>query len=97
MKKQHIPTALGGLSAGMVAMEGTGAISQVSVHHKPDIHNEPQAFAALCVEVARTARVQRLRWAVNSVTLCLQRRGLDGYRIPTRLAFDHDRTNRIRV
>ena len=48
---------LGGIGAGMVSLEGTGALSQVSLRHKPDVHHEPQVFAALHVNGAKTARV----------------------------------------
>ncbi len=48
---------LGGMGAGMVCLEGTGALSHVSVRHRPDVFNEPQTFAALWVKQASTARV----------------------------------------
>src|SRR5262245_23621419 len=35
---------IGGLGAGMFCMEGTGAISHMSVKNKPDIFNEPGIF-----------------------------------------------------
>ncbi len=41
---------LGGMGAGMICLEGTGAISHVSVRNKPDIFNEPGLFAALLVK-----------------------------------------------
>ena len=41
----------------MFCLEGTGALSHFSLRHKPDIHHEPQMFAALHVKGARTARV----------------------------------------
>lgn len=53
----RIAFPLGGLGAGMVSLEGNGALAQVSVRHKPDVHHEPQAFAALHTEGATTARV----------------------------------------
>ena len=48
---------LGGIGAGMVALEGVGSLAQVSVRHQPDVHHEPQVFAALHVKGAKTARV----------------------------------------
>jgi uncharacterized protein (DUF608 family) len=48
---------LGGLGAGMICLEGTGALSHVSLRHKPDIFNEPRLFSALYVKGAPTARV----------------------------------------
>ncbi|WP_295791287.1 GH116 family glycosyl hydrolase [Mucilaginibacter sp.] len=40
---------IGGLGAGMFCMEGSGAISHMSVKNKPEIFNEPGMFAAICV------------------------------------------------
>src|SRR5512133_2310363 len=41
---------IGGIGAGMFCMEGTGAISHLSVNSKPEIFNEPFAFAAISVK-----------------------------------------------
>src|SRR5665647_3735648 len=41
---------IGGIGAGMFCMEGTGAISHLSVNSKPEIYNEPFAFAAISVK-----------------------------------------------
>ncbi|MGV8093177.1 MAG: GH116 family glycosyl hydrolase [Mangrovibacterium sp.] len=41
---------IGGIGAGMFCMEGTGAISHLSVRNHPDIYNEPYAFAAISVK-----------------------------------------------
>ncbi len=41
---------LGGIGAGMICLEGTGAISHVSVRNRMDFFNEPCMFAALCVK-----------------------------------------------
>lgn len=49
---------VGGIGAGMFCLEGTGAISHMSVRHKPDVFNEPGMFAALAIKGAKTtARV----------------------------------------
>ena len=48
---------LGGMGAGMICLEGTGALSHVSLRHQPEVFNEPLAFAALHVKGADTARV----------------------------------------
>jgi len=49
---------MGGIGAGMICLSGTGALTHFSVRHKPDIFNEPYAFAALCVRgTVNTARV----------------------------------------
>ena len=41
---------IGGIGAGMFCLEGTGAISHMSVRNKPDIFNEPSLFAAIHVK-----------------------------------------------
>jgi hypothetical protein len=49
---------LGGLGTGMICLEGTGALSHVSVRNKPDLFNEPCMFAAISVRGPRAiARV----------------------------------------
>lgn len=45
----RIAFPIGGIGAGMFCMEGTGSISHLSVDHRPDIHNEPFAFAAISI------------------------------------------------
>lgn len=44
---------IGGLGAGMFCMEGTGAISHMSIKNKPDIFNEPPMFAAISIKGLR--------------------------------------------
>ena len=46
----RIAFPLGGIGAGMVCLEGTGALSHVSLRGRPDIFNEPLVFSALCVK-----------------------------------------------
>jgi uncharacterized protein (DUF608 family) len=41
---------LGGIGAGMVCLEGTGALSHVSLRGRPEVFNEPLVFAALTVK-----------------------------------------------
>jgi uncharacterized protein (DUF608 family) len=41
---------IGGMGAGMFCMEGSGAISHMSIHNKPDIFNQPGLFAAISVK-----------------------------------------------
>ncbi len=53
----HLAFPMGGLGAGMICLEGTGALSHISLRHKPDVFNEPMAFAALHVQGAKNARV----------------------------------------
>ena len=41
---------IGGIGAGMFCLEGTGALSHLSIRHRPDVYNEPAAFAAIAVK-----------------------------------------------
>jgi uncharacterized protein (DUF608 family) len=41
---------LGGIGAGMVCLEGTGALSNVSLRHRPEVFNEPCLFAAISLK-----------------------------------------------
>jgi uncharacterized protein (DUF608 family) len=46
----HPAFPLGGIGAGMLCLEGTGAISHVSLRHTPEVFNEPLMFSALTVK-----------------------------------------------
>ena len=46
---------LGGIGAGMICLEGTGALSHVSLRNHPDVFNEPCVFAAISVKGKRPA------------------------------------------
>jgi uncharacterized protein (DUF608 family) len=49
---------LGGIGAGMICLEGTGALSHVSLRNRPEVYNEPCIFAAISVRgQAKLARV----------------------------------------
>lgn len=41
---------LGGLGAGMICLEGTGCISNVSVRNTPDVFHEPFMFGAISIK-----------------------------------------------
>ena len=45
----RIAFPIGGIGAGMFCLEGTGAISHMSVRHRMEFFHEPTTFAALCV------------------------------------------------
>lgn len=47
---QYVAFPLGGIGAGMLCLEGTGALSHVSLWNKPDVNYEPAVFAALCMK-----------------------------------------------
>jgi uncharacterized protein (DUF608 family) len=56
---RHVAFPLGGIGAGMVCLEGTGALSHVSLRHRPEVYNEPAVFAAVCLKGA-TGNVARV-------------------------------------
>jgi uncharacterized protein (DUF608 family) len=41
---------MGGMGAGMICLEGTGALSHFSLRNHPDIFNEPCTFAAISIK-----------------------------------------------
>jgi uncharacterized protein (DUF608 family) len=49
----RIAFPLGGIGAGMLCLEGGGAISHLSLRHHPEVFNEPLCFAALCIRDER--------------------------------------------
>ncbi|MDR1666615.1 MAG: hypothetical protein LBS03_02825 [Bacteroidales bacterium] len=46
----RIAFPVGGMGAGMFCVEGTGAISHVSLRHRPELFHEPCMFAAIHVK-----------------------------------------------
>ena len=51
---QHIAYPLGGLGAGCICIEGSGALSGFTLDHKPDIYHEPTAYGVLAVKGGAT-------------------------------------------
>ena len=45
----RIAFPMGGMGAGMVCLEGTGALSHVSLRGHMDFFNEPEVFSAIHV------------------------------------------------
>ncbi|MCK5528218.1 MAG: hypothetical protein KAI74_00930, partial [Kiritimatiellae bacterium] len=41
---------MGGIGAGMICLEGSGALSNVSIKNKPDVYNEPNIFSAISIK-----------------------------------------------
>lgn len=41
---------IGGIGAGMFCLEGTAAISHMSIRNRPDVFNEPVIFGAICIK-----------------------------------------------
>lgn len=46
----RIAFPIGGIGAGMICLEGTGALSHLSVRNQPDVFNEPFLMAAISVK-----------------------------------------------
>ncbi len=46
----RIAYPMGGTGAGMMCLQGTGAIGSMSVRNKMDLHNEPNMFAAVTIK-----------------------------------------------
>jgi uncharacterized protein (DUF608 family) len=55
---KEVAFPIGGIGAGMFCLEGTGAISHLSVRNSPDMFNEPAVFAAISIkQLPNSARV----------------------------------------
>lgn len=52
----HVAFPMGGMGAGTLCMEGTGALSHVSLRNAPDVFNEPYLYSALWVRDTVTDR-----------------------------------------
>src|SRR5690554_803972 len=50
IRNTNIAYPLGGMGSGMIGLEGTGAISHVSIQNTPDINHEPVIFSAISVK-----------------------------------------------
>ena len=49
----QIAFPMGGIGAGMICLEGTGALSKFSLCNRPDLISEPKAFAAVSIQSPR--------------------------------------------
>jgi uncharacterized protein (DUF608 family) len=45
----YVAFPIGGIGAGMVCLDGNGALSHLSVNNEPNVFNEPFAFAAISI------------------------------------------------
>lgn len=45
---------IGGIGTGMFCIEGTGAVSHMSIRHRPEIFHEPGMFAAITIKGEQT-------------------------------------------
>src|SRR2546428_1758825 len=75
---RHVAFPLGGIGAGMVCLEGTGALSHVSLRHRPDVYNEPAVFAAVCLKGANGNIVRVLEGPVPRWKLYESRAAANG-------------------
>lgn len=57
---ERIAYPLGGIGAGMVCVDGGGALTSVSVRNRPELLNEPLIFAAVAVKSVQGETVARL-------------------------------------
>lgn len=57
---------IGGIGAGMFCMDGTGSLSHLSINNKPEMFNEPYAFAAISLkgykDAAKVLEAQVPEW-----------------------------------
>src|SRR5262249_55885906 len=56
----HIAFPMGGIGAGMICLEGTGALSKFSLRNHPELGSEPKAFAAVSIKTAGSTRIARV-------------------------------------
>lgn len=49
----RIAFPIGGIGAGMFCLEGSGAISHMSIYHRPEVFNAPAIFAAIALKGAK--------------------------------------------
>jgi uncharacterized protein (DUF608 family) len=49
----HIAFPMGGIGAGMICLEGTGALTKFSLRNRPDLASEPKAFSAVSIKGPR--------------------------------------------
>jgi len=64
----RIAFPLGGMGAGMICLEGAGALSHLSIRNRPDVFNEPCVFSALCIKgeknIARVLEGPVPKWKI---------------------------------
>jgi uncharacterized protein (DUF608 family) len=56
----QIAFPMGGIGAGMICLEGTGALSKFSLRNHPELGSEPKLYAAVSVKGEGTQRVARV-------------------------------------
>jgi len=77
---------LGGIGAGMICLEGTGALSHFSICNRPDVFSEPMVFSALCLKgdenIARVLEGPVPSWKVFGTSGSGNGRGGTTYGLP---------------
>ena len=72
---------LGGIGAGMICLEGSGALSHFSLRNRPEVFNEPCMFAAIAIKgpqkIARVLQGPVPGWKLFGHAGQRQRRGRD--------------------
>lgn len=68
----RIAFPIGGIGAGMFCLEGTGAISHMSVRNKLNFQHEPLTFSAICIKgeenIIRVLEGQVPKWKILGTT-----------------------------
>ncbi|HEY5229073.1 MAG TPA: GH116 family glycosyl-hydrolase, partial [Opitutaceae bacterium] len=63
---EHVAFPMGGIGAGMICLEGSGALTHVSVRNQPPVNNQPGLFAAIYLggpeKIARVVEGPAPRW-----------------------------------
>ncbi len=82
----RIAFPMGGMGAGMICLEGTGALSHVSLRGQPEVMNEPLMFAALSIKgdapVARVLEGPVPTWKIFGTTASGNGLGGTDYGLP---------------
>jgi uncharacterized protein (DUF608 family) len=52
---QQIAFPMGGMGAGMICLEGTGALAKFSLYHRPELERDRQVFAAIAIKGSQSS------------------------------------------
>jgi uncharacterized protein (DUF608 family) len=56
----QIAFPMGGIGAGMICLEGNGALSKVSLRNHPELGSEPKCYAAVSIKSGDSERIARV-------------------------------------
>jgi uncharacterized protein (DUF608 family) len=56
----HVAFPMGGIGAGMICLEGTGALSRFSLRNHPELGSEPKVYAAVSIKNGDSERIARV-------------------------------------